>query len=274
MGIDPVAHGLVEHHETIDVIGDVKCWVRDLHMRGRRRTTAAARGRRDAAAIVLEFDIAAPRQTVWEYLRHPDSGRNGGRADEVREITEGGRRGVGTTNHCMHGTARHHRGDPRLAAVRLPDADYARARPRGSEDHHDLRVLGPPVAAPMSRFASPSPSRRTRRSSSRSARSSRRHHQRSGGPAGNDRRARRARGGYRRTRFTRIRRALPYAARPGAPTSRWRALGSGPSRSSPERLELRLEAARGHRVAAVTAVDKVHVVSVVGEHDAGQQCFA
>ena len=24
MGIDPVAHGLIEHHETIDIIGDVK----------------------------------------------------------------------------------------------------------------------------------------------------------------------------------------------------------------------------------------------------------
>ena len=44
--------------------------------------------------------------------------------------------------------------------------------------------------------------------------------------------------------------------------------------SDSERFELRLEPARGHRVAAVTAVDKVHVVSVVGEHDAGQQRFA
>ena len=30
MGIDPVAQGLVEHHESIDIIGDVKLWLRDL----------------------------------------------------------------------------------------------------------------------------------------------------------------------------------------------------------------------------------------------------
>ena len=42
MGIDPVAQGLVEHQESIDIIGDVTCWVRDLTRRGRRRTTASA----------------------------------------------------------------------------------------------------------------------------------------------------------------------------------------------------------------------------------------
>ena len=30
MGIDPVAQGLAEHRETIDIIGDVKVWLRDL----------------------------------------------------------------------------------------------------------------------------------------------------------------------------------------------------------------------------------------------------
>ena len=30
MGIDPVAQGLVEHREAIDIIGDVKLWLRDL----------------------------------------------------------------------------------------------------------------------------------------------------------------------------------------------------------------------------------------------------
>ena len=39
-------------------------------------------------------------------------------------------------------------------------------------------------------------------------------------------------------------------------------------------LSCALSAARGNRVATVAAVDEVHVVSVVREHDAGQQCFA
>src|SRR5689334_21536256 len=30
MGIDPVAQGLMEHRESIDIIGDVTCWLRDL----------------------------------------------------------------------------------------------------------------------------------------------------------------------------------------------------------------------------------------------------
>ena len=28
--MDPVVQGLVEHRESIDIIGEVKCWVRDL----------------------------------------------------------------------------------------------------------------------------------------------------------------------------------------------------------------------------------------------------
>ena len=28
--MDPVAQGLIEHRETIDIIGEVKLWLRDL----------------------------------------------------------------------------------------------------------------------------------------------------------------------------------------------------------------------------------------------------
>jgi uncharacterized protein YndB with AHSA1/START domain len=104
MGIDPVAQGLVEHRESIDVIGDVTCWVRDLHQtwreeNDRRRHEVS----REAAAMVLEFDIAAPRQTVWEYWTAPGQRPRWRAADEVIESSNGGRRGIGTTNHCMHG---------------------------------------------------------------------------------------------------------------------------------------------------------------------------
>ena len=104
MGIDPVTQGLVEHRETIDIIGEVKCWVRDLEgawaqENDRQRNEVT----RDKAAIVIEFDIAAPRPTVWEHFTLPGLRPKWRGADEVREATEGGRRGVGTTNHCMHG---------------------------------------------------------------------------------------------------------------------------------------------------------------------------
>jgi len=104
MGIDPVVQGLVEHRESIDIIGEVKCWVRDLaeawekeNDRQRNEVT------RDKAASVLEFDIAAPRPTVWEHFTLPGLRPKWRGADEVRETLESGRRGIGTTNHCMHG---------------------------------------------------------------------------------------------------------------------------------------------------------------------------
>ena len=104
MGIDPVAQGLIEHRERIDIIGEVTCWVRDLEAawqqendRQRHEVTP------DKAAAVIEFDIAAPRPTVWEYWTSPVLRPKWRGADEVRESAATGRRGVGTTNHCMHG---------------------------------------------------------------------------------------------------------------------------------------------------------------------------
>jgi uncharacterized protein YndB with AHSA1/START domain len=104
MGVDPATQGLVEHRESIDIIGDVTCWVRDLedawtreNERQRHEVT------RDKAATVLDFEIAAARPVVWEYFVMPDLRPKWRGADEVREATARGRRGIGTTNHCMHG---------------------------------------------------------------------------------------------------------------------------------------------------------------------------
>jgi len=40
---------------------------------------------------------------VWEYFTLPSLRPKWRGADEVRETSENGRRGVGTTNHCIHG---------------------------------------------------------------------------------------------------------------------------------------------------------------------------
>jgi hypothetical protein len=76
MGVDPVTQGLIAHHETIDVIGDVTLWARDLDEAWSREDRQIRREvtRADACAT-LEFDIAAPRQTVWEYLTVPGQWR-------------------------------------------------------------------------------------------------------------------------------------------------------------------------------------------------------
>ena len=104
LGIDPAAQGLVEHHETIDIIGDVRLWLRDLEEAWQKENeqTRVEVTREDAYAI-LEFDIAAPRQAVWEYLTVPSQWQKWWPTDGLVEHSGNRRRGVGTKVHCMHG---------------------------------------------------------------------------------------------------------------------------------------------------------------------------
>jgi hypothetical protein len=104
MGIDPVAQGLIEHCETIDVIGDVKLWLRDLEeawkkANGRTQVEVA----RADAYVTWDFEIAASRQTVWEYFTVPGQRQKWWPADAIIETSSKRRRGIGTENHCMHG---------------------------------------------------------------------------------------------------------------------------------------------------------------------------
>ena len=104
MGIDPVAQGLVEHTESIDVIGETKCWVRDLEQAWARETetTRTVVERADAFAV-MDADFAAPRSAVWEVVTSPTKRPRWQRSDGVVENAVKGRRGAGTQNHCLHG---------------------------------------------------------------------------------------------------------------------------------------------------------------------------
>jgi hypothetical protein len=103
MKVDPRAQGLVEHRESIDIIGEVTCWVRDLEKAWElEKDGQMNQVTREAAAAVIEFDIAAPRPAVWEHFTQPGLRPKWRAADEVRESSKSGRRGVGTVNHCMH----------------------------------------------------------------------------------------------------------------------------------------------------------------------------
>jgi uncharacterized protein YndB with AHSA1/START domain len=106
MGIDPAAHDLVDHVEAIDIIGEVRCWVRDLEEAwAKENTRHRVEVTRDKAFGVLDFDIKAPRPTVWEHFTTPVHRPKWQGADVVLENSGGGRRGVGTQNHCVHGKA-------------------------------------------------------------------------------------------------------------------------------------------------------------------------
>jgi uncharacterized protein YndB with AHSA1/START domain len=104
MGMDPIAQGLIEHRETIDVIGDVKLWLRDLDgtWKEENERTHVEVTRTDAY-MAWDFDIAAPRQAVWEHFTVPGQRQKWWPADAVIEHSGNKRRGVGTENHCMHG---------------------------------------------------------------------------------------------------------------------------------------------------------------------------
>ena len=104
VGIDPAAQGLVEHHETIDIIGDVKLWLRDLEdawKKENERTRVEVT--RAEAYVTWNFDIDAPRQTVWEHFTVPGQRQKWWPADAIIENSSKRRRGIGTENHCMHG---------------------------------------------------------------------------------------------------------------------------------------------------------------------------
>ena len=104
MGIDPAAQGLVEHHETIDIIGDVKLWLRNLkHAWEKENERTHNEVTRADGYVTWDFDIAASRPTMWEYFTVPGQRQKWWPIDAIIEKSCNGRRGVGTENHCMHG---------------------------------------------------------------------------------------------------------------------------------------------------------------------------
>jgi hypothetical protein len=104
-GIDPQQQSLSEHHEETDVAGDMTGWVRDLEAHWQAEL---ARPRRviPSESLLGEFswEVPTPPSVTFEYLTSPRL-----RPEWVTTITSfdeetsDGRRGIGTTNHCLHG---------------------------------------------------------------------------------------------------------------------------------------------------------------------------
>ena len=175
MGIaDSAAAGLTEHRESYDVVGEVTGWVRDLE--------AVWRHTEDSSAVVVgaaqtgwttSFTFDGTPAIVWEWVTSPArrlQWQIG--VDAVSEDVAGGRRGVGTTNHCVHGrdaiveeilawhpaevlTTRFQMpmpGVPKLTRTEFfePTADGAKTlftvrvqRPSSAKDRAKLEELGP-----------------------------------------------------------------------------------------------------------------------------------
>ncbi len=104
--IDPAALGMRQHTETYDRIGDVPAWAHDLE---RRWQDEEARGRvrvtPDESILTVSVPTKVPPQVAWEFLTKP--GQRMTWQPWVTEVTVqgaiGGRRGLGSANHCRHG---------------------------------------------------------------------------------------------------------------------------------------------------------------------------
>ncbi len=104
--IDPAALGMSEHIETFEKIGDVRGWAHDLERRWQEEEARArVRVGPEDALLTLSVQTSVPPQVAWEFLTRP--GQRMTWQPWVTEVTiegaTGGRRGLGSANHCMHG---------------------------------------------------------------------------------------------------------------------------------------------------------------------------
>ena len=96
----------IEHREEYDHLGEVTGWVADLEAawaaeQARTRVFVEPK----AAMVSIDYTLPAPPAIAWDYLTSPARRLRwqAGVTDIVEEAAAGGRRGVGTTNHCVHG---------------------------------------------------------------------------------------------------------------------------------------------------------------------------
>jgi uncharacterized protein YndB with AHSA1/START domain len=104
--VEPAALGMREHVETYDKIGDVPGWAYDLEDRWQaEEARSRIRVAPEEAALSLSVPTDVPAQVAWEFLTAPEQRMTW--QPWVTEVTIegaiGGRRGLGTANHCMHG---------------------------------------------------------------------------------------------------------------------------------------------------------------------------
>ena len=104
--IDPAALGMRSHTETYDRIGDVPAWAHDLERRWQEEETRArVLVSPEEAILTVSVRTNVPPQVAWEFLTTP--GQRMTWQPWVTEVTikgaTGGRRGLGSANHCRHG---------------------------------------------------------------------------------------------------------------------------------------------------------------------------
>ncbi len=104
-GIDAAALGMRPHGETYEHIGEVPAYVHDLearwkHEQEHRRVIVTSKD----AEMESDLLLPGPPALVWEFLTDPVRRMQWQTdTDRVDQFNTSGRRGIGTTNHCVHG---------------------------------------------------------------------------------------------------------------------------------------------------------------------------
>ena len=103
--LNPTALDFIEYRDEFEGVGEITAWIHDLEGAWRReRELRRVRVGDRETALLIERDIAAPPAVVWDWVTDPK--RRPQFVPGVLRVDESvsdGRRGVGTTNHCMHG---------------------------------------------------------------------------------------------------------------------------------------------------------------------------
>lgn len=104
-GLEPTTLGMTAHVEAFEDVGEIASYVLNLEQRWQeeqqRRAVYIGPG---TGYTIAEFDLPGPPAIVWDYLTTPAK-RVLWQPDTLRveETYARGVRGVGTTNHCVHG---------------------------------------------------------------------------------------------------------------------------------------------------------------------------
>ena len=105
LGLDPHVLGMQEHRESYDDVGEIQAYVQDLdaawqRFQERRRVFVLP----SKAQSEFIAELPGPVAQVWDYATTP-SKRLLWLTDYSRidQQNPSGRRGAGTTNHCVHG---------------------------------------------------------------------------------------------------------------------------------------------------------------------------
>ncbi|HLF41967.1 MAG TPA: DUF2652 domain-containing protein [Acidimicrobiia bacterium] len=104
MAMDPSILGFRAHTETFSDIGDVDVYIQDLaarwaveQERNRDYVTSAE------AVYEVSFETPAPAWMIWDAITDPAKRLLWQQGVTGVEAITGGRQGVGSVNHCMHG---------------------------------------------------------------------------------------------------------------------------------------------------------------------------